>query len=72
MAIANLSIWERNEWCYVIGIASGCKDKKKSAFNDEVFAGLNEVFYSEDAYEDHNAMMRINSLEMKSFCPDLN
>ena len=49
------SVFNGKRWCYVVGVASGCKDKKKSTFSDQVFGAwdLNEVHYSEDACKNH-------------------
>jgi len=53
------SLWNGTPWCYVIGEDSGCKDKTKSAKNEEFgkvvpysrdpYSPIKDIYFSEDA-----------------------
>ena len=53
------SLWNGTPWCYIIGEDSGCKDKTKSAKNEEFgkvvpysrvpYSPIKDIFFSEDA-----------------------
>ena len=61
------SLWNGTPWCYVIGEDSGCKDKTKSAkneeFNNVVPSKIKDIFFSQDACAGNYELPWIAGLE---------